>query len=330
LKKRDDEISAESNGQFVFGRLDIGGGETVRLYRFNDKRTGLFIYDSDTYTFRRVNSSKIEKISDKEYKLNGKLDEIKLRQRLLIKDYVVYSEEDRKSKQSEKNWKLKEKKIRENLSKLLGDRNGKSLVVVDSNESPAQTPEITVESVGGGQWSDIKVVNKDSKKSFFIESKLNYESSEYFKFKLQLKNGKIYHSADKRYKDRASRLDEIFGTTETKSTDTVIGILTMGGGSSEIKDQVKDFYENIRIFLTKTSEWLERGDSNEIQAIKDEFFGSAKPIYTDTNDINTMEFPRDLAPLANCFIQYIGFVKTIGDVDDEASETEVGLHDQLI
>jgi hypothetical protein len=79
LSTKDDEIRAETNRQFVFGRLDIGGGKTVRLYHFNDKRTGLFIYDSDTYTFRRVNSSKIEKISDKEYKLNGKLDDIKLR-----------------------------------------------------------------------------------------------------------------------------------------------------------------------------------------------------------------------------------------------------------
>lgn len=124
--------------------LTSEGGETVRLYHFNDKRTGLFVYDSDTYTFRRINSSKIEKISDKEYRLNGKLDDIKLRQRLLMKDYVAYSEEDRKSKQSEKNWKMKEKKIRENLSKLLGDRSGKSLVVVDPNGNPVQTPEITV------------------------------------------------------------------------------------------------------------------------------------------------------------------------------------------
>ena len=144
LKARDDEVRAETNKQFVFGRLDIGGGETVRLYHFNDKRTGLFVYDSDTYTFRRINSSKIEKISDKEYRLNGKLDDIKLRQRLLMKDYVAYSEEDRKSKQSEKNWKMKEKKIRENLSKLLGDRSGKSLVVVDPNGNPTQIPEIIV------------------------------------------------------------------------------------------------------------------------------------------------------------------------------------------
>lgn len=87
----------------------------------------------------------------------------------------------------EKLWQQKENKIAQNLKKIFGDK----------NRLISNTPvDVDVGRVGGGSKSDIRITNKTTKKSFFIESKLNYSSSEYFKFHLLLQGKNLLHSAD--------------------------------------------------------------------------------------------------------------------------------------
>ena len=86
-----------------------------------------------------------------------------------------------------KRWKDKEKAIADNLNKIF-----KSDKFTVDGKTPNEQYHADV--VGGPSQSDIEITSDSTKKSFFIESKLNYTTGEYFKFELSLSDGQLAYT----------------------------------------------------------------------------------------------------------------------------------------
>lgn len=86
-------------------------------------------------------------------------------------------------------WHDHEKDVCKGINKLFSDK------FFTCNDKEIDAKEFKAELAGGGKQSDIRVVHKQNsvEKDFFVECKLNFESAEYFKFRLTATKDKLIY-----------------------------------------------------------------------------------------------------------------------------------------
>jgi len=111
-------------------------------------------------------------------------------------------------------WKVHEKDVAAGINNLFKSgffkiKTDKMTVELKNNK------HYSAEIVGGSNQSDVKVSNTKSNENFFIECKLNLQTSEYFKFGLSMNGDKIiYNHKDfitkKDNKEQIDKINQLF------------------------------------------------------------------------------------------------------------------------
>jgi len=130
-----------------------------------------------------------------------KLDELKA---LLDKHHLQVAEPERKQ-----DWKKHEQDVCEGINTLLADG------FYTINGKPIDSSKFKAEVIGGAVESDINVANSDGK-DFFVECKLDFATSRYFKYQVTADTNHIYYD-HKKYlqgyggdKVAIARVDDLF------------------------------------------------------------------------------------------------------------------------
>lgn len=227
---------------------------------------------------------------------------------------------DFKSQSREKRWQLHEKNVVLGTQRFLDS--GKIIV----NSQPIKPGLCVVSVIGGGLQSDVKVVNTANNKSFFIECKLDFESSRYFKYSLSIENGKLKYdhkryidSANKHDKDSVEELDELF-SKRINITSFIDDLLK----HPDVKATWEQFGNNI----DEMCEWLKRSDDIDgtsdrnwkkmVQHIMANFNQSYKyDIALDIDDdikkcasFLSGKYPDDFKHIAKIFDKYVAYYKS--------------------
>lgn len=80
------------------------------------------------------------------------------------------------SKSNEKAWQLHERDVVDGMQKFLDSGD----IVVDGKA--LEKNACRAEKAGGNVHSDVKVVNLGNRKTFYVECKLDFKTSRYFKY----------------------------------------------------------------------------------------------------------------------------------------------------
>lgn len=161
--------------------------------------------DASNYTnyIKKTRSTFLKAIEQHDKELLKKLNDDSLDSlKKLIDDYQIPMPKPlRKSE-----WKKAEAAIADGINKLF-EMNFFTYIDKNGNEHTIGSDRFNAECIGGSKDSDIRVSNIDKGKQVFIESKLDFATSEYFKFGLEVKNGQLKydHSFHLRNLDAESR-----------------------------------------------------------------------------------------------------------------------------
>lgn len=173
----------------------------------------------------------------------------------------------------------------------------------------------TVQVVGGGLKSDVKVTNTSNKKWFFIECKLDFKTSRYFKYGVKIRNGKPtydytrYISSAKKNDEDVKEVDELF----SKCID-MDRFMKDVMADPEVVKSWKQFGDNVDDMCY----WLENGDFIDGTADK-QFTELVKPYMMKVNEddefediarmpkmsFKTGEYPENFEKIASVFDKYI-------------------------
>ena len=235
-------------------------------------------------------------------------------------------------KKKTKDWEIFEKDVVNGVQQLLDS--GK--IIVDG--VPLQKGVCEVKNVGGGLMSDVKVVNTSNDKSFFIECKLNFDNARYFKYGVEIMNGKAHYNhhryiEGKKNDEEIEKIDDLFN--EKINLDAFLNELL---NSKEVKESWKQFTDNV----DDMCKWLKDGEWFDGTADKrwKQLFKNIALEEVDGNDIpddadepiplsfKTGKYPENFKDICKVFDIYVKYyidsynglidyiVKNIPDVFD--------------
>ena len=202
------KVTKDSERYFI-----ISKGESVVITIIDGKT---YIIDPNDYkntNFETLTDDDIIKLSKK-----YESDYIKKIENEVIGDNDPNSDIDIPDEKSIKNWKLKEIEIAKHLDELFSTE--RFTINTDDGNKLKPIGEYHAEVAGGGKQSDIliskKMPGKQPKDLFFIESKLNYSSGDFFKFAVTLDGKELkYLNYNRASDDKKAHIEEVFGDTQT-------------------------------------------------------------------------------------------------------------------
>ena len=209
-----------------------------REYQYDDKKA------RDNY--KKIRDRYINQLNDiglkLKYSAEKSLDDLKKE----LNRHGIELEKKRKEA-----WKVHEDNVVKGVSQFLDSG------MIHINDVPLDKGYCKVQKVGGGLQSDVKVTNTHNNHNFFIECKLDFVSSQYFKYGVEIKNGSIIYD-HKRYIDSAKKnnedvkkIDELF--TKCINMDAFMKSLM---SQPEVKKSWEQFEHNI----DELCFWIDKGD----------------------------------------------------------------------
>lgn len=126
-----------------------------------------------------------------------------------------------------KRWQMKEQTITKVLYDII--EKGKNFKVEKNGEIQKLNPKrYTVLNPRSGTEADIKIMNNEENKKFYIESKLNYQSGEFFKFRLTLQNKNLKYQSRKFKNDstKNERIDKVFSGSGDKDYKSMLELIS--------------------------------------------------------------------------------------------------------
>lgn len=216
-------------------------------------------------------------------------------------------------KQYEHKWKIHEADVVAGVAQFLDS----GLVV--RNGVPLSKGYCDVRVVGGGLQSDVKVTNLHNKKKFFIECKLDFESSRYFKYGVEIKNGNPVYT-HQRYIDSAKKNDE----DVQKVDDLFTKCINMSGfmkdvmQNPEVKDSWKQFGDNIDDLCywlknggmfdgTADREWLKNVQKHMMKVNEDDVPDDLPNELTNGLTFQNGTYPDNFKFIAQVFDRYVQY-----------------------
>jgi hypothetical protein len=202
------KVTKDSERYFI-----ISKGGSVVITIIDGKTYIIGPNDYKNANFETLTDDDIIKLSKK-----YESDYIKKIENEVIGDNDPNSDIDIPDEKSIKNWKLKEIEIANHLDELFSTE--RFTINTDDGDNLKPIGEYHAEVAGGGKQSDIliykKMPGKQPKDLFFIESKLNYSTGDFFKFAVTLDGKELkYLNYNRASDDKKAHIEEVFGDTQT-------------------------------------------------------------------------------------------------------------------
>lgn len=222
---------------------------------------------------------------------------------------------DFKKDDLEKKWKIFEKDVVKGIQEFLDSQ------IIHINDQPLAKSVCITKSIGGGLQSDVQVVNTSNNKQFFIECKLDFENARYFKYGIQIDNGKLKYD-HKRYIDGKKNSDEI-----SKIDELFTKYINLNAFMDDIlkEPSVKETWDQFGKNIDELCYWLKHLDhidgtfdkqwKQSMKNVMLQLEESDIPDDSLNNDLKheasflTGKYPQDFKHIENIFDKYVGYYK---------------------